>query len=169
MDVLSGLQDLIGDPEGRRKATDFAQRYEQGDPWDGIDDDEAATQYRKVAPRLKKGEYEEAAREAYSKLRPEQRREVGELLRHQARERNIAVDRLSDDELEDPAALGRYTAGVQQQEPDLIGSVLGGLMGGGRGASGGAQGGGNLLSSPIAKAVLAGIAATAMKKVMGGR
>ena len=171
MDVLSGLQDMLGEPETRRRATDFAKRYDQGDPWDGIDDDEAVTEYRRVAPRLKKEEYEEAAREAYAKLRPAQRRELAQLLQKQARQRKLAVGRLSDEEAEDPAALGRYTAGMQQEQPDLLGSLLGGLRGGGRGASAGtAQGGaGDLLSSPIAKAVLAGIAATAMKKVMGRR
>ena len=163
MDMLSGLSDLLASPEERTRAQDFTKRFDQGDPWDGISDDEALTQYRRVAPRLSTDTYRDSAQEALSRLSPAQRRQFGQLLAQQARERRLALDGLDgDDALEDPRRLGSATAQLQEQQPGMLESILSGS-----GAGSGQQGG--LLQSPIAKAALAGIAAMAMKKVMGGR
>jgi hypothetical protein len=46
---------------------------------------------------------------------------------------------------------------------------MGGMMGGGMTGGMGASGGGGMLGNPVAKAAVAGIAAMAVKKMMGGR
>jgi hypothetical protein len=167
MDMLSGLGGLFGNDDERRQAQDFTRRYEQGAPWDGISDDEASSHYGRVASRLSPDEYESSAAEAFSRLDPQQRRELARVLRQQAQGRNVDLGDFdgSDDEYEDPRRLGRLTGRIQQQQPDLLGGLLGGMGGMG----GGSGGGGGLLSSPIGKAALGGIAAMAMKRMMGGR
>ena len=149
------LTNLLGGQD-RQKADDFVNRYDRGAPWDGIDDNEAIDQYRRVAPNLSDDDYEESAREAFSRLDPQQRQELGRYMAQQARQRNIQVD---DDDYSDPGALGRMTRRADREQPGFLENVLGG---------GGGTGGG-MLSSPIGKAAMAGIAAMAMKKFMGGR
>lgn len=154
------LQNILGGQD-RQRADDFVGRYDQGAPWEGIDDDEALDQYRRVAPNLSDDDYEESARQAFSRLEPQQRQELGQYVAQQARQRNIQVD---DDDFSDPAVLGRVTRRANREQPGFLESVLGG---GGTGGSGGS--GGGMLNSPIGRAAMAGIAAFAMKKFMGRR
>jgi hypothetical protein len=70
---------------------------------------------------------------------------------------------------------------MQAQQPQglaglLGGSGVGGMFGGGGGGLGGMLGGalggqsqGGMMQNPMAKAVMGGIAAMAMKRMMGGR
>jgi hypothetical protein len=79
-----------------------------------------------------------------------------------------------DDRLQDPGYLAGATTQVRTQQPGMLDSLLGGLMGGGGGNAGGSPnagtgGLGGLLSSPIAKAAIGGIAAMAMSRLMGRR
>jgi hypothetical protein len=60
--------------------------------------------------------------------------------------------------------LAQITSQLHQQ-PGLLRDLLGGLTGG-KSASGSA---GSILSSPLAKAALAGITAMLVKKALGGR
>jgi hypothetical protein len=149
------LQNILGGQD-RSRADDFVGRYDKGAPWDGIDDTEAIDQYRRVAPNLSDDDYEESASQAFSRLDPQQRQELGRYMAQQARERNIQID---DEDYSDPNALGRMTRRANSEQPGFLENVLGG---------GGGTGGG-MLSSPIGKAAMAGIAAFAMKKFMGGR
>ena len=66
MDLLQGL--LGGDQ--RQGLEDFAGRYEQGAPWDGVGDQEAVDRYKQVAQTLPPDEYEDAARQAFERLSP---------------------------------------------------------------------------------------------------
>ena len=63
-----------------------------------------------------------------------------------------------DDRLQDPPSLAQATGRLYQQEPGLLGQLLGG-----------GGGGTDVLSHPLAKAALAGIAAMAAKRMMSGR
>ena len=47
-----GLTDMLQDAATKEKLQDFAERYDQGKPWEGISDDEAREQYDQVAPQL---------------------------------------------------------------------------------------------------------------------
>ncbi len=168
---LFGGQDDDDDMR-RSRARDFVSRYEQGRPEEGYDDDEVYQNYRSVAGRLSPQEYEEAAAEAFSRMDPDQRRQMKRMMR----ERGGMQDMLDDDN-DDPRELARMTSRYRQQ--DQSGGGLAGLFGFGGGGGGGgdlmsaARGGGgggglgDLLGNPVAKAAMAGVAAMAMKRMMG--
>lgn len=166
--LLNGLfGDQDDDTSQRSKAQDFVSRYEQGAPYDNIADDEVVNNYQAVAGRLSPEQFEDSAAEAYERLSPEERRQFAQYLQEQSGRNDINTA--------DPRELARYTTQVQSQQPEglaglLGGSGLGGMLGG---ALGGqqrqGQGQGGLLQNPMAKAVMGGIAAMAMKRMMGGR
>jgi hypothetical protein len=163
------LNDLLGGDQGQQRQ-DFIRRYEQGSPWSGFDDREAYQEYQAVAPRLSEAQYRESAQEAFARLSPEQRLEFGRWLQTQSRQRGATVPDLDrdgiDDRLQDPGYLAGATTQLRQQQPALLDNLLGSMVGsGGTGMLGGA-GGPGLLSSPIAKAAIGGIAAMAMSKFM---
>ena len=165
MDILGNL---LGGQQ-RSQYEDFANRYDQGAPWDGIDDREAVDRYRQVAPHLPPEMYQQSAEQAFSRLTPQQRLEFGRYLQSRARERNVSIPDFDrdgiDDRLQDPHQLARMTTQVQQRQPDPMESLLGG---GGGGMGGGGMGGG-MLQNPIGKAALGGIAAMAFRQMMGRR
>ena len=159
MDLLG---QLLGGGQRREEYQDFVNRYDTGAPWDGISDREAYSRYQQVAPQLPPQMYQESAQEAFSRLTPQQRLQLGQHLQQQTRQQGLNVPDLNrdgiDDRLQDPAYLARATGQLHQQQPGILGDLLGG--------GGGGQG---MLQSPIAKAALAGIAAVAVKKMMSGR
>jgi hypothetical protein len=105
-----GLTDMLQDTAKRGKLEDFAKRYDQGAPWEGISDDEAREQHDEVAAQLDDREYEESARESYQNLQPAQRREAA---------RSLGVE-----ETDDPQELARATARVRKEEPDMLGQLM---------------------------------------------
>jgi hypothetical protein len=157
------LQGLLGSQ--REEFDDFVNRYDQGAPWDGISQEEAVSRYQQVATQVPPDVYEQSAEEAFSRLSPQQRVQLGQYLRRQGRERNLPVADFDQDGIEDrfqdPRQLARMTSQIDQRQPGLLGQLLGG--GGGTGGQGG------MLENPIAKAALAGIAAMAVKRMAGGR
>lgn len=171
---LFGGQDDDDEPVRRQRATDFIDRYDRGRPYDGINDDEVLHNYQTVAGRLSPQEYEDAAADSFGHLDREERRE----LRRQMRQQRGQGD-LRDDDDDDPRAMAREVARYRQQGGDDplgglfgggggLGGMVGGLLGdGGQPQTGGS--GGNLLSGPLGKAVLGGVAAYAMRRMMGGR
>ena len=165
---LFGGQDDDDDDRRRGRAQDFVSRYEQGAPWEGIEPDEAYHNYRQVAGRLSPQEYEEAAAEAFARMSPRDRAQFAQMMQQRA------GDRFGGVQTDDPRGLARMTSRFRQQGGagfDL-GDLFGGAGGGGLGASRGGGGGGgmaDMMSNPLAKAALGGIAAMAMKRMMGGR
>ena len=150
------LQSLMGGAEGNRRQEfqDFAQRYDRGQPWEGIDDDEARQRYDEVSSNLSDDDYELSAREAYERLSPQQRRELAGMLRREGRQRQVELGEFDRDEdsLSEPHELARMTRHVRKQQPGGLGALLGG--------------GGGMLGNPVAKAALAGVAAMAVKRVL---
>jgi hypothetical protein len=169
---LFGGQDDDDDEGRRRRATDFVDRYERGAPYDGINDDEVIQNYRATAGRLSPQEYEEATAESLGRLSREERRELRRRLRQQQR-----GGQFNDDDDDDPRTMARELSQYRQQgSDDPLGGLLGGLggmLGGGGGSQGSSQGGGGAigetLGGPLGKALMGGVAAFAMKKMMGGR
>jgi hypothetical protein len=159
------LQQLLGGGQQRQQYQDFVTRYDQGAPWDGISDQEAYSRYQQVAPQLPPDMYQQSAQEAFARLTPQQRMQFGQFLRQQAQQRNLNFPDLNqdgiDDRFQDSRYLAQVTGRMQQQQPGMLEQLLGGAVGGGGGQS--------MLESPIAKAALAGIAAMAVKKMMGQR
>src|SRR5215470_7942916 len=160
-----GLLDaLLGGGQGREEHQAFLQRFEQGPPWEGYSDQEVLSRHRAVAGQASRQEYQQAASEAFARMTPDQRVEFGQLLQQRARERHLdlgGLDRSGIKDFQDAQQLARLTGEVHQQ-PGLLRSILGG------GGEAQAQQAG-LLSNPLAKAALAGIAAMAIKKVLGAR
>ena len=105
-----GLTDMLQDAATKEKLQDFTQRYDQGQPWEGISDDEAREQYDKVAPQLDDREYEQSARESFERLDPEQRKEA-------ARELGVG-------ETDDPDELARETNRVRKEKPDMLKDLM---------------------------------------------
>jgi hypothetical protein len=170
----------------REEYRDFADRYDRGAPYENISDEEAVDRYREVAPNLSDDEYRASAREAFSRMSPQERVQFGQQLRGHAREQGHGdfMDRDhdgQDDRFQDPDYLAGMMGGMHSRQPDMLGQLMGGMMGGGTGGMmGGLMGGGSgmmrsgstgsgMMSNPVAKAAMAGIAAMAVKRMMGGR
>ena len=172
MDIL---QNILGGGQQRQQFQDFSNRYEQGAPFDGISEQEALERYRQVAPHLPPQMWQESAQESFSRLSPQQRMELGRYLQQGAQQRGVNFPDVNrdgiDDRLQDPRYLAQVAGQMRQQQPGLFSQLLGGAMGGGQQMGGGGQMGdiGQMLNNPIAKAALAGIAATAAKRMLSGR
>jgi hypothetical protein len=177
--LLKGFfDDQDDDNTQMNKAQDFISRYEQGAPHENIDDDEVMNNFRAVSGGLSPEDLEDSAAEAYERLSPEERRQFAMYLHQQGGQDFTETD--------DPRELARYTSRMQQQQPGGLegllggggglgsllgggGSGLGGMLGGALGGQNQRQGGGDLMNSPLAKAVIGGIAAMAMKRMVGRR
>ena len=162
---LFGGQDTDDDNIRRSRARDFVSRYEQGPADQGYDDDEVYQNYRAAESRLPQDQYEDAAAEAFERMSPQERGELGRMMNERSGGR-VQV------ESDDPRDLARTASRFRQD--DSSGGGLADLLGFGGGSSGGGGlldakrgdgGGGGMLNSPIAKAALAGVAAMAMKKM----
>jgi hypothetical protein len=80
MDTLGNL--LGGGQLGN--VQDFLQRYEQGAPADGISDQEALDHHQQLAAQVSPEQYEQAAGEAFGRMAPEEREQVGQQLQQGA-------------------------------------------------------------------------------------
>jgi hypothetical protein len=105
-----GLSNMLQDAGKREQLQDFAQRYDQGQPWEGITDDEAKKRHDEVSGQLDDNEYEQSARESFERLQPEQRREAA---------RSLEVG-----ETDDPAELARATSRMRKEKPDMMGQLM---------------------------------------------
>jgi hypothetical protein len=179
------LDELLGGSR-REEFQDFANRYEQGRPEEGYDDDEVARRYGELAGELDDDTYQDSARDAFERMDPDERRRFGQDLFERSRENGVEPD--FEPGRDDPDSLARLTTQVRGRSPDLLGSLLGGgggmsgalqgmlgggglggglgtVLGGGAADSGVRGGGGN----PLARAVLAGITAMAARRLMDRR
>src|SRR5918997_947718 len=76
MDMLA---QMLGGGQRRQEYQDFVNRYDTGATWDGISDREAYDRYQQVARQLPPQMYQESAQEAFSRLTPQQRMQLGQL------------------------------------------------------------------------------------------
>ncbi|PZR62027.1 MAG: hypothetical protein DLM71_07365 [Chloroflexi bacterium] len=154
---------------------DFTQRYNQGAPQDGITDAEAVSHYQQVAPQLPADVYQQSAQEAFSRLSPDQRAQFGQQLQQSANQQGVELPGYSGqpESLQDPGSLAQIATGLHQQQPGLLAQLLGAGGMGGAGAQAGTGAnlgsGGGLLGGGIGRAVLGGIAAMAVQKLMTRR
>lgn len=160
--LLSGLfgsNDADDIDTQRQRARDFADRAERN-PRD-LDTNEVLQNYRATTSRLSPEQYQRAAEEAFSKMTPDERRELKREMRRRARMQN-QDDRGDDDS---PAVLAQ-TAQQAHQEHESGGGLAGlfGLGGGDNKSVDNAKSGlENILDNPLAKVAIAGIAAAAAK------
>ncbi len=162
-----GLLDmLLGSSEAKAGFEDFLNRFEEGPPSEGYEDQEVLNRYGEISHEVSQSEYEEAARDAFGRLSPRDREEFGRMLAGQAQQRGIDLSGFAPSQEQgfgNPDWLSSITGQLHQQ-PGLLRDLLGGLTG--RREAGAA---GGIFSSPLAKAALAGIAAMLVKRFLGRR
>jgi len=160
------LEMLLGNGEKREGFEDFLNRFEEGPPSEGYDDREVLDRYGEVSHRVSPSDYQQAAREAFGHLSQADREEFGRMLAGRAQDRKIDLPSVSPGQGRDFGDLDWLSniTGQLHQQPGLLRDILGGLTG-----NRGTSGSGSILSSPLAKAALAGITAMLVKKVLGSR
>ncbi len=162
---MSFLENLLGGGQQRQEYEDYVRRYDQGPPYQGISGQEAYGRYQQVATQLPPQQYQQSAQEAFARMSPQERMQFGQMLQRQAQQRGYQDPAWHDpdDRYQDPGYLSQVTGRMHQQQPGMLGQLLGG--------GGGQQGGGmgDMLDNPLAKAAIGGIAAIAVKNMMGRR
>ncbi|MGY2904601.1 hypothetical protein [Bradyrhizobium sp. URHC0002] len=158
------LDELIGGGQRQKEYRDFVDRYEQGDPSEGYSDQEVLNRYGDVSHAVPPDQYAQAAIEALGKLSPEERAAFMKVLQQRAAARGVA---LPGQVAPEPKELGEVLTDLHGK-PGQLRDIL---------VSGEAQPQEqaqpsnpiiDILASPQAKAVLAGIAAMVVKRVMQG-
>ena len=155
------LDELLGGGQHQKEYRDFVNRYEQGDPSEGYSDQEVLKRYGEVSHAVPPDEYAKAAQESLSKLSPEERAAFVKMLQDRAAARGVT---LPGKVAPEPKELGQVLTDLHKK-PGQLRDMLGGDAGQASASSPITD----ILSSPMAKAVLAGIAAMVVKRVMGAR
>jgi hypothetical protein len=156
------LDELLGGGQIQKDYKDFVDRYEQGDPSEGYSDQEVLKRYGEVSHAVPPDQYAQAAQEALGKLSPEDRAEFLKLLQERAAARGVTLPR---EVAADPTDLGNVLTDLHKK-PGQLRDILGG--GQPQGQAPGSNPLIDILKSPQAKAVLAGIAATVVKRIKQG-
>ena len=158
------LERVLGGQKQQGEYRDFIDRFDRGSPYDSIDDREAVERYEQVAPQLSRDQYRQSAEDAFGRLTPAERAEFSHWLRTKAQQRGVSVpdydlddDGIDDRMQRDPGQLAEMTTQLREREPNVFEQLLG------KGGTGGP------LDNPIAKVALAGIAAMAAQRLLGGR
>jgi hypothetical protein len=158
------LDDLLGNEQLQKQYKDFVKRYEQGDPSEGYSDQEVLKRYGEVSHAVPPDQYAQAAQEALGKLSPEERAEFLEMLQERAAARGV---KLPGKVASDPKDLGEVLTDLHEKPGQLRDILGGGNVGQPQAQASGSNPITDMLSSPMAKAVLAGIAAMVVKRMMG--
>ena len=158
------LDELLGGGQRQKEYRDFVDRYEQGHPSKGYSDQEVLQRYGEVSHAVPPDQYAQAAQEALSKLSPEERAVFVKMLQDRAAARGVTLPGKMAPE---PKELGQVLTDLHKK-PGQLRDMLGG-----GGAQPEEQASGSspitdILTSPMAKAVLAGIAAMVVKRAMQG-
>ena len=133
-----------------------------GNPSEGYSDEEVLKRYGEVSHAVPPDQYAQAAQEALGKLSPEDRAEFLKMLQERAAARGV---KLPGNVASDPKDLGKVLSDLHEK-PGQLRDILGG--GQPQGQAPGSNPIINILKSPQAKAVLAGIAASVVKRVTQG-
>jgi hypothetical protein len=157
------LDELLGGGQRQKEFKDFVTRYEQGHPSEGYSDQEVLKRYGEVSHAVPSDQYAEAAQEALSKLSPDERAAFVKMLQERAAARGVTLSRKVQPE---PKELGQVLTDLHQK-PGQLRDMLGGDALQRRGQTPESNPIGEMLASPMAKAVLAGIAAMVVKRVVG--
>ena len=158
------LDELLAGGQRQKEYSDFVNRYEQGHPSQGYSDQEVLKRYGEVSHAVPSDQYAQAAQEALSKLSPEERAVFVKMLQDRAAARGVT---LPGKVAPEPKELGQVLTDLHQK-PGQLRDIL---VGGDAQPQEQAQRSSpiaDILASPQAKAVLAGIAATVVKRAMQG-
>jgi hypothetical protein len=159
------LDDLLGNEQLQKQYKDFVNRYEQGDPSEGYSDQEVLKRYGEVSHAVPPDQYAQAAQEALGKLSSEERAEFLKMLQERAAARGV---KLPGKVASDPKDLGQVLTDLHEK-PGQLRDILGPGDGQAKEPVPGSNPLTDMLSSPLAKAVLAGIAAMVVKRIAGSQ
>ena len=159
------LDELLAGGQRQQEYSNFVDRYEQGHPSEGYSDQEVLNRYGEVSHAVSPDQYAQAAQEAVSKLSPEERAALVKMLQARAAASGVT---LPDKVAPEPKDLGQVLTDLHEK-PGQLRDMLGGGDVQPQAQAAGSSPITDILSSPIAKAVLAGIAAMVVKRVMGQR
>lgn len=157
------LDDLLAGGQVQKEYKDFVKRYEQGNPSEGYSDQEVLKRYGEVSHAVPPDQYAQAAQEALGKLSPEERAEFLKMLQERAAARGV---KLPGKVASDPKDLGQVLTDLHEK-PGQLRDILGPGDGQPQEQAPGSNPIVDMLSSPLAKAVLAGIAAVVVKRMTG--
>jgi len=160
------------DDDRKSKARDYISRYEQGPVHEGYDENEAYEHFQRVSQHADPDTMQRASEQAFSRMDPDQREQFAQYLQQQG------GGQFSGRMTSDPRDMAGMVSHMQRQNPGGLASLLGGGGGSGGGGGlgdmlgglmgGGSGGGGGFPGGNIGKVALGGIAAYAMKEMMGG-
>jgi hypothetical protein len=156
------LDELLAGGQRQNEYRDFVNRYEQGAPSDGYSDQEVLKRYGEVSHAVPPDQYAQAAQEALSKLSPEERAAFVKMLQDRAASRGVTLPRNVAPE---PKELGQVLTDLHGT-PGRLRDMLGGGAAQAQEQASGSSQITDILRSPMAKAVLAGIAAMVVKRMM---
>ena len=157
------LDELLAGGQRQKEYSDFVNRYEQGHPSEGYSDQEVLERYGEVSHAVPSDQYAQAAQEALSKLSPEERAAFVKMLQDRAAARGVT---LPVNVTPEPKGLGDVLTNLHNK-PGQLRDMLGGNAA--QLQASGSSPITEILSSPMAKAVLAGIASMVVKRVMAAR
>ena len=157
------LDELLTGGQREKEYKDFVNRYEQGHPSQGYSDQEVLKRYGEVSHAVPPDQYAQAAQEALSKLSPEERAAFVKMLQDRAAARGVTLPRQVAPE---PKDQGQVLTDLHKK-PGQLRDMLGGGAVQPKEQASGSSPIADILASPMAKAVLAGIAARVVKNVMG--
>jgi hypothetical protein len=158
------LDELLGGGQRQKEYKDFVNRYEQGSPSEGYSDQEVLKRYGEVSHAVPPDQYAKAAQEALAKLSPEDRAAFLKMLQERAAALGVALPQQVKPE---PKELGQVLTDLHQK-PGQLRDILGGGDAQPQEQAPASSPIADMLKSPMAKAVLAGIAAMVVKRVMQG-
>ena len=147
------LDKLLGGGQRQNEYRDFVNRYEQGPPSEGYSDQEVLKRYGEVSHAVPPNQYVKAAQEALDKLSPEERAAFVKMLQERAEARGVTLPQTMTPE---PKELGQVLSDLHQK-PGQLRDILGGGDARPQKQAPASNPIGDMLASPMAKAVLAGI------------
>jgi len=156
------LEELLAGGQRQKEYSDFVNRYEQGHPSEGYSDQEVLKRYGEVSHAVPPDQYAQAAQEALSRLSPEERAAFVKMLQDRAAASGVT---LPIDVTPEPKELGEVLTDLHSK-PRQLRDMLGGNDAQLQQQASGPNPIIEILSSPMAKAVLAGIASMVVKRVM---
>src|SRR5206468_2188154 len=145
MDIV---ETLFGGQQQKNEFQDFANRYDRGHPSEGYDDQEVVQKHNHVAKNVSPQQYQQAAKESFERLTPQERKEFAQWLKQRAKQHNAKVPEFDQNQAQSPDFLAGLLGNMAQQQGGPA-AMLGGLMGGGGSGSGGGAAG--MLGNPVAK------------------
>jgi hypothetical protein len=157
---MGGIGNLLGSLFGQGATEQDYQRFDQGyagGRHQDLDDYEVQQRYRQVLRNAPPDVLDDAHTQAFSQLSPQQRMQLAQQLQQQSAQMGhpygSPYDRFDQDV--DPRYLGQMARQAEQRNPGILDQIFGGQPG--------------PLNNPLVKMAMAGAAAMAARRFLGGQ